>query len=79
VTGPQGQDRAVTAPRKPRLNLIYGILVALLLIAGLLLAAGEAVWGLLVLAIATLLNLRLMLFRRRLGGGGAARGNQPDR
>jgi hypothetical protein len=78
VSGPQGQDRAVTAPRKPRLNLIYGILVALLLIAGVLLAAGEAVWGLLFLAIATLLNVRLMLFRRRIGGG-AGRREQPDR
>jgi hypothetical protein len=74
-----GQDRGVTAPRRPRLNLIYGILLALLLIAGVLLAAGEAVWGLLVLAIATMLNLRLMLFRRRLGGGGTAGRDRPGR
>ncbi|WP_142027942.1 hypothetical protein [Blastococcus colisei] len=68
----------MTAPRQPRLTRIYGILVALLVIAGVLLAAGEAVWGLLVLAIATLLNLRLMRFRRRLGPGGTAEGTQRD-
>lgn len=79
MTGAPGQDRGVTAPRPPRLTLIYGILVALLVIAGVLLAAGEAVWGLLVLAIATLLNVRLMLFRRRLGGGGTAGRTPPGR
>jgi O-antigen ligase len=76
VNGPAGrgeQDRSVTAPRQPRLRFVYGILVALLFIAGVLLAAGEAVWGLLVLAIATLLNLRLMLFRRRLDRGSETR------
>jgi hypothetical protein len=57
----------VNAPRPPRLTLVYGILVALLVIAGVLLAAGEAVWGLLVLGVATLLNVRLLAFRRRLG------------
>jgi len=55
---------------------VYGILVALLVIAGVLLVAGEAVWGLLVLAIATLLNFRLMLFRRRLGRGGTSEGTR---
>ena len=79
MTGAEGQDRAVTAPRQNRLTVVYGILLALLLIAGVLLAAGEAVWGLLVLAIATLLNVRLMLLRRRLGGGGTAGTNQPER
>lgn len=58
------------------MNLIYGILVALLVIAGVLLAAGEAVWSLLVLAIATLLNVRLMQFRRRLGPRGPGPGMQ---
>ena len=53
-------------PRKPRLVILYGILVVLLVIGGLLLASGEAVYALLVLAIATLLNVRLFAFRRRL-------------
>jgi hypothetical protein len=65
----------VPAPRKPRLVVLYGILVALLVISGLLLVYGEAVYGLLVLAIATLLNVRLLAFRRRLG----RRGTEPDR
>jgi hypothetical protein len=79
VTGAQGQDRAVTAPRQNRFTVVYGILLALLVIAGVLLAAGEAVWGLLVLAIATLLNVRLMLLRRRLGGGGTPGRDRPGR
>jgi len=72
VSGPvgRGQDRPVNAPRPPRLTLVYGILVALLVIAGVLLAAGEAVWGLLVLGVATLLNVRLLAFRRCLGRRG---------
>lgn len=67
--------RQVTAPRKPRLALLYGILVTLLVIGGVLLASGEAVYGLLVLAIATLLNVRLLAFRRRLD----RREPKPDR
>jgi len=59
---------------KPRLAVLYGILVALLAISGLLLVSGEAVYGLLVLAIATLLNVRLLALRRRL----ARRGPEPD-
>lgn len=57
-------------PRQPRLAVLYGILVALLVISGLLLASGEAVYALLVLAIATLLNVRLLALRRRLGRRG---------
>ncbi|WP_324275519.1 hypothetical protein [Blastococcus brunescens] len=52
--------------------------MALLAIAGVLLVAGEAVWALLVLGIATLLNVRLTMFRRRLGRGGTADGSQRD-
>lgn len=55
--------------------VLYGILVALLLISGVLLVAGQAVHGLLVLGIATLLNARLLALRRRLD----RRAAEPDR
>lgn len=63
-----GQNPVMAGPRRSRMAVLYGILVALLAISGLLLVAGQVVYGLTVLAIATLLNARLLAFRRRLGG-----------
>ncbi len=67
MTGP-------AAPRRGRMAVLHGILVALLLISGLLLLAGQPLYGLLVLVIATLLNVRLLAFRRRLGRRGDGAG-----
>ena len=63
------------SPRRSRMAVLYGILVALLLISGVLLVAGQAVHGLLVLGVATLLNARLLAVRRRLDRRAAG----PDR
>ncbi|TFV64754.1 hypothetical protein E4P41_00500 [Geodermatophilus sp. DF01-2] len=63
----------MAGPRRSRMAILYGILVALLLISGLFFVVGQAVYGLTVLAIATLLNVRLLAFRRRLGRRDAGR------
>ncbi|WNV74179.1 hypothetical protein [Geodermatophilus sp. DSM 44513] len=72
MTGPAG-------PRRSRLPVLHGILVALLLISGLLLVGGQPLAGLLVLAVATLLNVRLLALRRRLDRRGTEPGGRPPR
>jgi hypothetical protein len=52
--------------RRSRLPVLYGILVALVVISGVLLATGQALYGVLVLGIATVLNVRLLALRRKL-------------
>jgi formate hydrogenlyase subunit 3/multisubunit Na+/H+ antiporter MnhD subunit len=52
------------------MTVLYGILVVLLLISGLLLVSGQPIYGLVVLAIATLLNARLLALRRKLNRRG---------
>lgn len=71
--GAREQNAAMAGPRRSRMAILYGILVALLLISGLFFVVGQAVYGLTVLAIATLLNVRLLAFRRRLGRRDAGR------
>lgn len=63
----QHSDMA-SAPRQPRLVALYVILVLLLLISGLLVIGGQPLYGLLVLGIATLLNVRMLMLRNRLHG-----------
>lgn len=58
---------AVT-PRSPRVVALYVLLVVLLLVSGLLLLGGQPLYALLVLAAATLLNVRLLVLRNRMYG-----------
>jgi hypothetical protein len=57
-----------SAPRNPRLIGLYVVLVLLLLISGLLAMGGQPLYALLVLGIATLLNVRMLMLRNRLHG-----------
>jgi hypothetical protein len=57
-----------SAPRNPRLIGLYVVLVLLLLISGLLAIGGQPLYALLVLGIATLLNVRMLMLRNRLHG-----------
>lgn len=71
MTGPgnpggAGNARLLAGPRRRHMMVLYGILVALMVISGLLFAGGQAGYALVVLAAATLLNIRIFAFRRRL-------------
>jgi hypothetical protein len=55
-------------PRNPRLVGLYVVLVLLLVISGLLAVGGHPLYTLLVLGIATLLNVRMLMLRNRLHG-----------
>ena len=57
-----------STPRNPGLIGIYVVLVLLLVISGLLALGGQPLYALLVLGIATLLNVRLLMLRNRLLG-----------
>jgi hypothetical protein len=57
-----------SAQRNRRFIGLYVVLVLLLLISGLLALGGQPLYALLVLGIATLLNVRMLLLRNRLYG-----------
>lgn len=66
---PVGHHSGMTsAPRNPRLIGLYVVLVLLLVISGLLAFGGQPIYALLVLGIATLLNVRMLMLRNRLHG-----------
>ncbi len=58
-----------SAPRNSRLVGLYVVLLLLLVISGLLAFGGQPLYALLVLGIATFLNIRMLLLRNRLHGG----------
>ena len=55
--------------RNPRLVGLYVVLLLLLVISGLLAFGGQPLYALLVLGIATVLNVRMLMLRNRLNGG----------
>ena len=55
--------------RNPRLVGLYVLLLLLLVISGLLAFGGQPLYALLVLGLATVLNVRMLLLRNRLNGG----------
>ena len=55
--------------RNPRLVGLYLVLLLLLVISGLLALGGQPLYALLVLGIATILNIRMLMLRNRLHGG----------
>ena len=58
-----------SAQGNPRLVGLYVVLLLLLVISGLLAFGGQPLYALLVLGIATVLNIRMLLLRNRLHGG----------
>ena len=58
-----------SAQRNTRLVGLYVVLLLLLVISGLLALGGQPLYALLVLGIATFLNVRMLLLRNRLHGG----------
>ena len=55
--------------RNPRLVGLYVLLLLLLVISALLAFGGQPLYALLVLGLATVLNVRMLLLRNRLNGG----------
>lgn len=58
-----------SAPRNPRLVALYAVLLLLLVVSGLLAVGGRPFVALVVLGVATLLNVRMLALRNRLYGG----------
>ena len=65
--GGAGHEGETSSRRRPRMVASYAILVLLLLMSALLLVSGQPVFGIGVLALATILNFRLLALRRRRG------------
>jgi len=65
--GSAGHEEETSPRRRPRMVASYAILVFLLLISALLLVSGQPVFGIAVLALATILNFRLLGLRKRRG------------
>ena len=58
-----------SAPRNPRLVGLYVLLLVLLALSGLLAFGGQPLYALLVLGVATVLNVRMLLLRNGPQGG----------
>ena len=58
-----------SAQRNPRLVGLYVALLLLLVLSGVLAFAGQPLYALLVLGVATFLNIRMLLLRNQLHGG----------